>query len=255
MDGVLLVHYPMRGDRTVLLQAKQLLERRDATLLGVVLNNVREKDMAYYVNYRYKSYHVPVSSRITPGNGHTVKHIDMRPGDNDEPWAPAPAAVRRGPATSTSSIRHTATSGDVACTIFTASVQPRLAEEASHPGYQFLVLEIELINKATSPYTFHTERTAVSVTPQSEYSRALASLIEMPSRHSAEAPLLHGRQIYKYDALRTRQLKEGLKEEEIIAANEIKRGLLVYQIPLEADSYVFEYGSDNSTFTIPLGKV
>jgi hypothetical protein len=178
----------------------------------------------------------------------------MRPGGNGRNWIPEPAAVHPSQVTPASRVQHTAKSGDVALTIYTASLQQRLADEASHPGYQFLVLDIELVNDAASPYTFHTERTAVSVTPQSEYSRALASLIEMPSRSGAEVPLLHGRQVYKYDVVSTRKLKESLKEEETIAANGIMRGLLVYQIPLDANNYVFEYGSDNSTFTIPLGK-
>jgi Mrp family chromosome partitioning ATPase len=253
MDGVLLVHYPLRRDRDVLLQAKQSLDRRGAAVVGVVLNNVTEKAMSYYINYRYKGYQTPIVGQVTPDNGRTMQPIDMRPGENGRNWIPEPA-LHPAPGTSASRIQRTAKSGDVALTIFTASLQQRLAEQASHPGYQFLILDIELVNDATVPYTFHTEHTAVSITSQSEYSRALASLIEAPVRSSAEVPLLHGRQVYKYDAVSTRQLQEGLKEEEAIPANGIMRGLLVYQIPLDAHNYVFEYSSDNSTFTIPLGK-
>jgi hypothetical protein len=210
--------------------------------------------MSYYTNYRYKGYHTPVVSQVNFDNGRMMKPIEMRPGENGRNWIPEPAATHPAQVTPVSRRQHTAKSGDVALTIFTASLQQRLAEEASSPGYQFLILDIELVNDATTPYTFHTERTAVSVAPQSEYSRALASLIEAPAQGSVDAPLLNGRQIYKYDAVSTRKLQEGLKAEETIAAHGIIRGLLVYQIPLDANNYVFEYSSDLSTFTIPLGK-
>ena len=103
------------------------------------------------------------------------------------------------------------------------------------------------------PIHFQSEQTAVAVNAQNEYSRVLASLIDMPSRSGAAHPLFQGRQVYKYDPLLTRQLEEGLGEEETIAAQSVRRGYLVYRVPLEVDSYIFEYESATDTCTILLG--
>jgi capsular exopolysaccharide synthesis family protein len=256
MDGVLLVHYPMRRNRNVVMQAKRLLERRGAPLLGIVLNNVNEKLMSYYTSYRYEGYSTPAVRPVRlAGDGAVAPAIHMRPGAEGENWLPEPLAPHAGAAALPSIAQKTASNGDVMITIHTVFLRQRLGEEESDPGNQFLVLDVEIANATESAYTFRPGQTTVSVNPQSEYSRVLASLIEMPDRSGgAVAPLPPGRQIYMYDPVSTCQLEEGLAEEESIAAKGVRRGLLVYRVPLAIHSYVFEYESDDSTFTILLGK-
>jgi capsular exopolysaccharide synthesis family protein len=253
MDSVIFVHSPMHRDRDVVLQAKRLLERRGAPLVGVVLNNISQKDMSDYTSYRYEGEYAPAVRRIRLDNGTTVQHIDMQPGEDSKNWRPEPVAVRPRGTTLASSGRKTASIGDVTITIHAVSFQQRLADEESNPGSRFLVLDVELANDATSPYTFYAEQTAVAAHSPSEYSRVLASLIEVPLRSGAANPLLQGRPVYKYDPLLTRQLEEGLGAEETIAAQSIRRGYLVYRVPLEVDSYVFEYENAAGPCTILLG--
>jgi hypothetical protein len=253
MDAVLLVHSPLHRDRDVALQAKRLLERRGAPLVGVVLNNIDKKDMPDYTTYRYEGDYASTVRRVRLDNSAAVQHIDMQPGEDGKNWRPEPPTVRHKGAVLSSSTRKTASLEDVAITIHSVSLQQRLAEEESDPGSRFLVLDVELANDATSPYTFYAEQTAISVHSQSEYSRVLASLIEMPSRSGAANPLSQDRQRYKYDPLITCQLEEGLAAEETLAAQSVRRGYLVYRIPLEIGSYVFEYESTAGTCTILLG--
>jgi capsular exopolysaccharide synthesis family protein len=254
MDGVILVHSPLHRDRDVALQAKRLLERRGAPLVGVVLNNISQKDMSDYTSYRYEGDYAPTVRRIRLDNGAVVQQIDMQPGEDGKNWRPEPAAVRhrgRG-ATLTSSEQRTASLGNVAITIHAVSFQQHLADEESTPGGRFLVLDLELANDAASPYTFYAEQTSVAAHSQNEYSRVLASLIEVPS-HSGAAHPLQGRPVYKYDALLTCQLEEGFGAEETVAAQSVRRGYLVYRVPLAVDSYVFEYETAVGACIIPLG--
>ena len=255
MDGVLLVHSPMHKDRDVILQAKRLLERRGAPLVGVVLNNINKKVMPDYTSYRYEGYDTPAPGRIRLDDADAVQHIDMQPGEDGKNWRLAPPAVHYRETTLSSRGRKTASIEDMTITMHSVSLQQRIAEEESDPGSQFLVLDVELANDAAAPYTFHATQTAVAVNAQNEYSRVLASLIEMPSPSGAAHPLLPARQIYRYDALLTRQLEEGFGEEETLAAQGVRRGYLVYRVPLElnVDSYVFEYESTAGTCTILLG--
>jgi capsular exopolysaccharide synthesis family protein len=254
MDGVLLVHSPMHKDRDIILQAKRLLERRGAPLVGVVLNNIDKKIMPDYTSYRYESNDTPaLQHSIRHDNADTVPHIDMQPAEDGTNWRLAPPAVRPRETTLSSRGPRMASIEDVTITVHSVSLQQRIAEEESDPGSQFLVLDVELANDAASPYTFHAAQTGISINSQNEYSRVLASLIEMPSPSGAANPLRSDHQIYKYDPLLTRQLEEGFEEEEILAAQSVRRGYLVYRIPLEVDSYVFEYESMAGTCTILLG--
>ena len=43
MDGVLLVHYPAKGDKAAVLEARKLLERVGARCVGMVFNNITPK--------------------------------------------------------------------------------------------------------------------------------------------------------------------------------------------------------------------
>ena len=257
MDGVLLVHSPRRTDRDVVLQAKQVLERRGAPLLGVVLNNISDKAIPYYTNYGYAGYYTPPLRRGRFDNGAAGKPIDMQPEENGDNWVPRALAMRHSTATQTgtSSIRRTARSGDLTLSILAVSLQEHLAEVENNPGWQFLVLDVELTNNAMSPYTFHAEQTAIAVNPQSNYSQALASLIAWSPQSGAAEPFLQGHQVYQYEPRLTHKLEDSLVGETTITAQGVKRGFLVYQVPLHADSYVFAYENEDDSCTIPLGNV
>jgi Mrp family chromosome partitioning ATPase len=53
VDGVLLVHSPSKSTKEDALEATRLLQRAGAIVLGVVLNDVSQKEQKYY----YSSSH------------------------------------------------------------------------------------------------------------------------------------------------------------------------------------------------------
>jgi succinoglycan biosynthesis transport protein ExoP len=253
MDGVVLVHYPTRRGKDVILQAKRLLDRLGASVLGVVLNNVRKKEMAYYTQHHYEYYQTSASGRAQPKDASAVRYIDMQSMQGDANWAPAPATASSRTGTSAIPLRKTARSGGLSLTLLAMRLQQHLAEADHAPDSGFLVLEVELANEASFPHTFNGERTSISLSPQDEYSRALTSLIAVPHQSGAEESFSPEPQVYTYDPLTTGKLAGGLTGAVAIAAKSTKRGCLVYQIPLEADNYVFTYESGEVTISIPFG--
>ena len=159
------------------------------------LNNISKKVMPDYTSYRYEGDDIPALRRIRLDNGAPEQHMDMESAEDGKNWRLESPAVRHREAAGANSGRKTASIGDVTITIHSVSAQQRLAEEESDSGSRFLVLDVELANDAASPYTFHAEQTAVAVNAQNEYSRVLASLIDMPSRSGAAHPLFQGRQV------------------------------------------------------------
>lgn len=61
MDGVLMVHCPHRCEKNSVLKAVQMLERANAPLLGIALNNVRAREEQYY--YARHDYTPRIESR------------------------------------------------------------------------------------------------------------------------------------------------------------------------------------------------
>jgi Mrp family chromosome partitioning ATPase len=83
--GVLLVHHPAKRNKGAALEAKRVLERAGANLLGVVFNNVRPKEQKYYYHsqkYHYGSYYAPVKPSHQ-GGGDGV-FVDLRPVEAQE---------------------------------------------------------------------------------------------------------------------------------------------------------------------------
>jgi hypothetical protein len=115
-----------------------------------------------------------------------------------------------------------------------------------------LVLDAVLVNETASAYRFNPGQTAIIIDAQNEYSRALTALIEVPSGSGVEESPPRGTRVYKYDPLTTSKLERGLVEEETIAATNVKRGLLAYRVPLDADNYSFEYEHEDINLTLPL---
>jgi capsular exopolysaccharide synthesis family protein len=83
--GVLLVHHPAKGNKAAVVEAKRLLERAGANLLGIVFNNVKPKEQKYYYHsqkYHYGSYYAPVKPSH-PGRVDGV-FVDLRPVEAQE---------------------------------------------------------------------------------------------------------------------------------------------------------------------------
>ena len=207
MDGVLLVHYPIKGDRDDTLQAKSLLQRAGAVLIGMVLNNVQQKDLPYYARYRYQHYDTTGSAWRIADDEHAMPLIDMRPAESQASWVPEAPQASNGDATRV--LDKTAGSGSFALTLHAVHVQPDIDGEAAEAGWRFVVLEVVLANNADVPYAFDPQLTALYSHAQHDYGSILASIMEMPHTGAEARPKPGGVQIYRYDAV-TRRLAAGL---------------------------------------------
>jgi capsular exopolysaccharide synthesis family protein len=85
MDGVLLVHDPSKGAREVVLEAKKLLDRAGANLLGMIFNNVSVKRQMHYQHtseYYQNTYNQLGQSRRRKKSD--MSFVDMRPTEGQE---------------------------------------------------------------------------------------------------------------------------------------------------------------------------
>jgi capsular exopolysaccharide synthesis family protein len=100
--GVLLVHHPAKGNKGAALEAKRVLERAGANLLGVVFNNVRPKEQKYYYHsqkYHYGSYYAPV--KPSHQGGADGVFVDLRPVEAQERLLMESPPVSKSPDDST----------------------------------------------------------------------------------------------------------------------------------------------------------
>jgi capsular exopolysaccharide synthesis family protein len=83
VDWTLLVHYPARADRATVMEAKRLLDRASANLLGIVFNNIRHSEQTYYHTVPDGGYGSakPVRSRQPD-----AAFVDMRPNETQGTW-------------------------------------------------------------------------------------------------------------------------------------------------------------------------
>jgi Mrp family chromosome partitioning ATPase len=56
MDGVILAHSPRQCDKESVVEAKRLLQRANAKILGIVLSNISEKEQVYFYQQKHFRY-------------------------------------------------------------------------------------------------------------------------------------------------------------------------------------------------------
>lgn len=246
VDGVVLVHSPTRRDKGVALQAKHLLARSGVVLVGVVLNNLKQKDMRYYDRHQYQYYNSynPVKSRHRREKG--APFIDMMP-INERSWVPE-FLVTCGNTSPPRKVVKLSRSGPVTIILRDVSIQQRLAEKEAGSGLCFIILDIEVLNEAELPHVFHSGSTVLHANLQGGYSRTLASIMEVSS--SGEDGKSQELQVCRCDPL-TSRIANGLIGEAAIASKGSKHGRLVYRAPVNTDRYVFEYASGDIHINMP----
>jgi polysaccharide biosynthesis transport protein len=85
IDGVLLVHDPVQGDRDAVLEAGKILDRYGTNFIGIIFNNVSLKKQKLYFDfgkYQYITYEKLIKSRGSKDG----TYVDMRPMENREKW-------------------------------------------------------------------------------------------------------------------------------------------------------------------------
>jgi hypothetical protein len=248
MDGVLLVHHPRQGNKDVVLEAKKLIERTRAALVGVVLNNVRQKDLSFYSSYRYQNYYAYSATEASLGqNGAEI--IEMKPPKNSDAWV-LDSFHPNAPAKSLPiSIEATSRSVNFSITINTVRFLDDIGGQSADTDMHFLVMDLMLTNYANSPYVFYPTMTSIITNEKNDYDMALMALDELQcgiGENEAAATV----NTYNYSP-KTHQIERGIIQDEFILPNSTSKGPVAFQIPLETSNFVFRYADTITTITIP----
>lgn len=201
MDGVLLVHSPTRGEKEMTLVAKGLLERVGGKLIGVIFNNVTEKEHKYYAypsSYIYSSEN-PIGRRKRD-------FIEMTTLMETKQWI---AKIGQNeskdfiPLHTSHSIRN----NGLLISISEYILKEEINEKKANDGWIYLILKLEISNETGINRTFCPDLTSVYTEPNQAYN--LASNI--------------------------------IDSEEIIEPHSHKSYFIVYQVPKQTNDYFFVY--------------
>jgi polysaccharide biosynthesis transport protein len=245
MDRVLLVHSQGRSTRAMAVETKRLLERAGAKLLGMIFNNVRPKEEHYYASDYYGSNAsaAVTSGRLQQGTADrdaVTPAIEVRP-TVVVPPASEPAAVV---------VRREDESEGLHITLHTVAPRRHIGAQQAAAGTVFLIVDVEITNSDAFGHLFDPTQTALTTREGTDYGRALASFIPIHGANDDADMLQATPALRPYDAALTAQVG-GLATVVEIAADQTRRGSIVYHIPEASGSYTFVYSNPPIAITIP----
>ena len=247
MDGVLLVHYPAKGDKAAVLEARKLLERVGARCVGMVFNNITLKDEQYYASV-YGSLYQPSVAKLPANGSRSTDFIDMRP-----IWQVDSAMAQAGTVTVSGELDTSAQSLGLHITLKGFLLRQHLAGSRSANGFAFLTLDVAIYNGAEQPYLFDPALTTITVHWETGYSQVLASAITIPALDNASASQRSQVEVYPYDPI-TQTIDSGIAGAETISPQHLVSGRLVYQVPEEAAHFLFGYEHHQVSIAIAFSK-
>ena len=222
MDGVMMVHNPMRCDKPSILNAKMLLERVNSTILGVVFNNIRQQEQKYYYQQQtYYSQNLYAGAEQYDLDRDGARVLQEGRVENDAPGvifaneAPAPMGQPHG-----GGQNGDAPEEALDIEVRRIIVNQTLNGQFAGPQQVFLILDLELRNASAT-------RSTVTFDPR-------AAAIRLQSAQGDEPALIR-----RHDA--TAQLPRGLMREVALTEQETKRGVMAFQIPAAVLACQFEY--------------
>jgi capsular exopolysaccharide synthesis family protein len=246
MDGVLLVHSQGCSTRAMVVETKRLLERTGARLLGMTFNNVRPKDASYYASHYYGSR---ASAEVTTGRPQPAREdretlmpaIEVQPTVvSQSPTAePMPTVVRRD--------GHSET---VHMTLHTVTALRQIGAQRAPAGTVFLIVDVEISKDGAFGHLFDPTLTFLAAREGTDYGRALASFIPIHGTSDEGTTLQTGQALRHYDAALTAHIG-GFATVVEIAADETRRGSLVYHTAESSGQYTFVYTNPPVALTIP----
>ena len=245
MDSVLLVHSQGRSTRAMAVETKRLLERAGAKLLGMIFNNVRPKEEHYYSSDYYASKYgnTATSGRLQQGtadrNGVTPA-IEVRP-TVVAPPASEPVAVV---------VRREEQSEGLHITLHTVALRHHIGSQRAVAGTVFLIVDVEITNNGAFGHLFDPAQTVLTTREGTDYGRALASFIPIQGANDDADMLQATPELRPYEAALTAQVG-GFATVVEIAADQTRRGSLVYHILQASGSYTFVYSNPPVALTIP----
>ena len=245
LDSVLLVHAQGRSTRAMAVETKQLLERAGAKLLGIVFNNVRPKEQHYYSSDYYGSKY---SADVTSGRLHqgpvdrdvVTPAIEVRP-TVVAPPASEPAAVV---------VHREEESEGLHITLHTVAPRRHIGAQQATAGTVFLIVDVEIANYGAFGHLFDPTQTVLTTNEGTDYGRALASFIPIHGANDDADRLQAIPALRYYDAALTAQVG-GFATVADIAADQTRRGSIVYHLPEASGSYTFVYSNPPIALTIP----
>jgi capsular exopolysaccharide synthesis family protein len=240
MDGVLLVYDPAQVDRAGVLEAKKMLERTGANLLGVIFNNVKTKHQKRYYAYHAIPSYAHGEMHAAQGWTPDLTCIDMRPIESPKPWIvdAAPSLIP---------IAKSAHSDGLTFTLHTMVLLGRVDGVAALTRHVFLLLELEITNDSISSHFFDPTLTAVSLLEDIEDKKT--PILQTTGINGEHKSALHTTHVYHYDAPATHSA-DGFANMVEIPPQYRHKGMIVYQIKGENNQYVFEYKNSNINIVI-----
>jgi hypothetical protein len=245
MDSVLLVHSQGRSTRAMAVETKRLLERAGAKLLGMIFNNVRPKEEHYYSSDYYGSKY---SAAVTSGR------LQQGAADRDAvtPAIEVRSIVVAPPASEPVAVvvRGEGESEGLHMTLHTVAPRRYIGAQQATAGTVFLIVDVEITNYGAFGHLFDPTQTALTTREGTDYGRALASFIAIHGANDDADILQATPALRHYDAALTAQVG-GLATVVEIAADQTRRGSIVYHIPEASGSYTFVYSNLPIALTIP----
>jgi hypothetical protein len=135
-------------------------------------------------------------------------------------------------------------------TLHTVALRHHLGVQRAPAGTVFLMVDVEITNSGAFGHLFDPAQTALTTREGTGYGHALASFIPIRAANDDAEMLQATPMLRHYEAPLTAQVG-GLATVVEIAAEQTRRGSLVYHIPQASGSYMFVYDDPPIALTIP----
>ena len=135
-------------------------------------------------------------------------------------------------------------------TLHTVAPRRHIGAQPATAGTIFLIVDVEITNYGAFGHLFDPAQTALTTREGTDYGRALASFIPIHGANDDADMLQATPALRHYDAALTAQVG-GLATVVEIAADQTRRGSIVYHIPEASGSYTFVYSNPPIALTIP----
>jgi hypothetical protein len=135
-------------------------------------------------------------------------------------------------------------------TLHTVAPRSHIGAQQATAGTIFLIIDVEITNSGAFEHLFDPAQTVLTSREGTDYGRALASFIPINGAND-DADRLQGTPALRhYDAALTAQIG-GFATVVEIAADQTRRGSIVYHMPEASGSYMFVYSNPPIALTIP----
>jgi len=130
------------------------------------------------------------------------------------------------------------------------ALRRHIGTQKATAGTVFLIVDVEITNSGAFGHLFDPAQTALTTREGTDYGRALASFIPIHGANDDTDMRQTTPGLRYYDAALTAQVG-GLASVVEIAADQTRRGSIVYHIPEASGLYTFVYSNPPIALSIP----